>query len=491
MAHPSLTRVGEERLEPLTSSVGYPYAVHRRTVPMRVLYVLENPSWLRHELEVLEELATRGHEVVVACQAERDPGALLQELAARVPDARLEIAPERDSLRRVATLSRQLHDLGLYREPELRRASGRRSRWQRKATPEGPLRHAATAGFALLRAAPARPTTWALRRFELLLPPDSAHIELLRAVRPSLVVVTGLVQVGSSQADLVKAARAVQVPSVYAVASWDNLSTKGRIKETPSSVFVWNDALVDEAERFHHARRDRIVVTGSPRFDPWFEQPDTVAPASGAPDAYVLYLGSSRSIAPDEVPFVREVSRWLGRDPRTAHLRVKVLPHPQNQEQWRGIREPGLEVIDRNGFPLGSRETQLLRESLRSAQAVVAVNTSAVLEAAVLGRRVLSMRHPAFEEMFAETYHMRYLLEENGGSVHLTESPDDFVEEVARELDPATRAAAEPHVRAFASAFLRPRGSERRAASVVAEELERLADTRRQARDPLEAPAAV
>ena len=91
----------------------------------------------------------------------------------------------------------------------------------------------------------------------------------------------------------------------------------------------------------HGIPADRIIVTGAPKFDEWFERtPATTreefAAKVGLDPArpFVLYACSSPFIAPDEVGFVR---RWLGRlreDARSdlRELGVLVRPHPQNAE---------------------------------------------------------------------------------------------------------------------------------------------------------------
>ena len=91
--------------------------------------------------------------------------------------------------------------------------------------------------------------------------------------------------------------------------SWDNLTTKGLIPFDPDAVLVWNDSHAEEARRIHGIPQDRIIVTGSPFFDKWFEDGaglpgrDEFCRKVGLDPSrrYLAWLGSSKNIAPDEI----------------------------------------------------------------------------------------------------------------------------------------------------------------------------------------------
>jgi hypothetical protein len=82
---------------------------------------------------------------------------------------------------------------------------------------------------------------------------------------------TPLVDYGSYQTDYVKSAHRVGVPVVFAPFSWDNLTNRGLIRVEPDRVLVWNDIQKKEATELHGVSPERVVVTGAPRFDEFFE----------------------------------------------------------------------------------------------------------------------------------------------------------------------------------------------------------------------------
>jgi len=143
-----------------------------------------------------------------------------------------------------------------------------------------------------------------------------AAVELVREERPDVLVITPLIKLASRQPEFVKSAKALGIPVVYPVFSWDNLSTKGLVHVQPDAVLVWNDRQRTEAVEMHQVPDDRIVVTGASRFDEFFamtpqtsrdefcrlHQLDPVQPI-------VSYLCSSEFVAGHEFEFVQ---RWIG-----------------------------------------------------------------------------------------------------------------------------------------------------------------------------------
>ena len=101
-------------------------------------------------------------------------------------------------------------------------------------------------------------------------------------------------------------------------------------------------------------------------------------------------------------------------------------------------------------------------ESLAHSSAVVGINTSALLEAAILGKPVLVPLVPQFAGTQQGTLRFRYLLHENGGFLHVAPNLDDHADQLAAALEQGDDQAAQ--TRRFVESFLRPRGLDRPAA---------------------------
>jgi len=106
--------------------------------------------------------------------------------------------------------------------------------------------------------------------------------------------------------------------------------------------------------------------------------------------------------------------------------------------------------------------------------AVVGLNTSAQLEAGILGRPVLTILAPEFEEGQQGTLHFSYLLKEHGGFVDVAPDFDthrrQLVAAVSGDYDPRA-------IRVFIEQFLRPRGIDRPATPFMVEAIEEFAQS--------------
>ncbi len=291
--------------------------------------------------------------------------------------------------------------------------------------------------------------------------PSAGPIDaFLREEDPDLMLVSPLINLGSYQADFVKSARALGIPTVFPVFSWDNLSTKGLIHVQPDAVLVWNEHQRAEAIEMHHVPSDRIVVTGAPRFDEFFAMSPTTTrkafcQAHGLDEQQpvITYLCSSEFVAGTEPEFV---ARWIGevrRVPSLQSCNVLIRPHPRQQKPWKKFTPPAERVVV--AWPEAINADQTLFDTVYHSAAVVGLNTSAQLEAAIAGRPVLTILAPEFSDGQHGTLHFSYLLKQHGGFVDV--APDFEVHRqqlaaaVAGHYDPAV-------IRNFVERFLRPRG---------------------------------
>ena len=102
------------------------------------------------------------------------------------------------------------------------------------------------------------------------------------------------------------------------------------------------------------------------------------------------------------------------------------------------------------------------------------VNTSGLIEAAIVGRPVHTMLVDRYRGTQVATRHFRYLLPKNGGMLRVARNFDEHVEELARSLveDPEVSAA---HNRPFVESFVRPHGIGRPATPILVDAIEALA----------------
>lgn len=268
----------------------------------RILFVLHYPGYLRYFDSTIGELADRGHEVLIGFESPHKQAEGMAALEGMSGDVRvLSALPKRgDVWEAVAVQLRSTIDFARYLHPRLAGATYLRSRMA-TILPR-PL-----AALARIGSLPPHRVLSAIRAYRALegsIPSSPAIERYLEEARPDVVVVSPLVTDASRQTDVVKSARALGIPTVLAVASWDHLTTKGLIRLVPDRVLVWNEIQKEEALTLHDVDPERIRVTGAQPFDRWFRREPKLDRGAfctrvGLPPdrPYVLFTGSTSSIS--------------------------------------------------------------------------------------------------------------------------------------------------------------------------------------------------
>ena len=442
---------------------------------MKILFFMRGRGSVRTFESTVCLLLERGHRIHVALDERvKDdrvrPAELVESLAERFPALSHGPAPVREA-DGWAILLRQLRlaiDYLRYLEPDYRDAPKLRARAARHAPPtvrrlvRRPLVRTPLGLRALNKV---------LRLMEAAVPTSPSIDGFIGRHRPDLVLVTPLVDLGSAQADYIRGARALAIRTGLCVRSWDNLTNKGLIRDVPDMVAVWNAAMKREAVELHGVPGDQVVVTGAPGFDHWFDWAPSTTRAEfcgrvglRADRPFLLYVCSSGFIAPEEVSFVRG---WIGRlraggDGCLRECGILVRPHPLNAEQWRdvGLSEPGRVVVwpSAGAVVADARSKADYYDSIYHSVAVVGVNTSALIESAIIGRPVHTLLAPEFRETQEGTLHFHHLLTVNGGLLRVASTFTEHAAQLAEAM--ASGGRTEDRDRRFLETFVRPHGLE-------------------------------
>ena len=439
---------------------------------LKILFIMRHSGFVRNFESTLRMLCERGHRVHVAFLNEDrhwlvDTTNVAEQLCGEYPLFSRGTAPVRDDAWGVlgrelrGTLDYLRYQAPLYRDaPKLRaRAAKDVSAAVLRMTQRGPF--GTRPGLAVLAA-------W-YRLLERSIPVSGEIDAFVAEQQPDLLLISPLIEPGSPQREYVRAARARQIRTVLCVGSWDNLTNKGLIHGRFDLVTVWNDHMKKEAVELHGVRADRVAVTGAQQFDHWFTwQPSTSREAFCArvgldpTQPYLLYLCSSRFVAPDETGFVRQWIRQLreSSSPRLRSAGVLVRPHPQNEEQWSQFDESDLTncaIYPRAGaIPIDAASKAGYFDSIYHSAAVVGINTTAEIESAIVGRKVYTLLAPEFRDTQEGTLHFHHLVRVGGGLVHVASDVADHF----AQLDAALRddARDDGRCRRFVEAFVRPYG---------------------------------
>ncbi len=462
---------------------------------MKVVFSALHFASFRNFESVVHALAERGHQVhLMADETERFGGqALVERLAAQYPKVTWGFTPSpadepwfpfaqkvRLALDYVRYLDPRYADAPKLRLRNIERAP-RIVRWLTSGIGSVLVGH--------------RPIARTLKWLERTMPQSRAIEQYLAEQRPDVVLLTSLTFSRSLQIEQLKAAKVLGIPVAACIMSWDHLSSKTLLHIPPDLTIVWNDVQQQEAVDMHGLPADRVVATGAQCYDQWFERRpartrEEFCRAVGLDPSrpFVLYVCSAMSPVPDPVEPVF-VKRWIeamraSANPRLSSAGVLVRPHPERVREWDGVSLDGLENVAVHGrTPIDSDAKADYFDSLYFSDAVVGLCTSAFLEAAIVGRPVLTLLLPAYRIHQDGMAHFRYLLNVGGG---LLQTAPDLASHLAQlgEVVGGSR-ERDARNRRFITAFVRPRGLEAPATPVFADAVERLAAEGRHAPDAI------
>ena len=277
--------------------------------------------------------------------------------------------------------------------------------------------------------------------------------EFIAEHEADVLLITPLIELGSPQLDYMRAARALGIRSALCVWSWDHLSSKALIRVVPDKVIVWNDTQRDEAQRFHGIPADRVVVTGAQCFDQWFDR----APARDRDDVL-----PPRRVSPARGRFccmsVRRCSGAARRRRRSCCDGSRASGNRamsacaicrSSSGRTRSARRNGRRICSPNcrasrmscsgvPVPLMQESRADYFDSMFHAAAVVGLNTSALVESAIVDRPVFTILLPEFRDSQEGTFHFHYLLDSAHGFLNTSRSLDEHAQQLAGLLSGGT-----------------------------------------------------
>ena len=262
-----------------------------------------------------------------------------------------------------------------------------------------------------------------LATVERAIPVHQPIVGFLRREAPDVMLVSPLVDCGSDQVDIIKAARACGVRTAVCVASWDNLTNKGVLRIEPDLVVVWNERRSVRRRNTTTFRPTRsrppalsCSTNGSARRSREIAPPS--ARASDCPTRGRFCYSPDRPAS-----FQNRAQRWRSSSDglrrcdragiRCSAINVLVRPHPYNCHAWDPdplADIPGAVFFPRTGYdPMDEANRADFFDSIHHSTAVVGINTSAMIEAAIIGRPVFSLLAEEFAGTQEGLVHFHYL----------------------------------------------------------------------------------
>jgi len=191
---------------------------------------------------------------------------------------------------------------------------------------------------------------------------------------------------------------------------------------------------------------------------------------------------SSNFMAPNEKLFVLKWIRALRESgvPDLTEAGIIIRPYPEYVQQWKEVNfnDYGNVVVwpPDGEYPVTEETKTNFYESVFYSIGVVGVNTTAMIESAIIGKCVFSVLAPEFNESQSNTIHFSYLRQENGGMLFLSNNLDEHVghlKDILQNEESKRSLLAE-----FVKHFARPHGINKPGVPILAHAIETLGNTR-------------
>jgi hypothetical protein len=220
----------------------------------------------------------------------------------------------------------------------------------------------------------------------------------------------------SSEIDYVQQAKRLNIPVIFSILSWDNLTNKGLFHALPDLFLVWNDNHKRELQLIHLIDNVPIKIIGAQLFDKWLPKKSNIPVdeyilnISASP--YILYLGSSTNIIQDESDILRNLLLEL--QLIDSSLKIIFKPHPFNSEKYKNLNLDKL-ILMADNFGLTESLTDIInfKYLIQNSIFVVGINTSGFLDSIIIGKPTFSYINHKFAETQSEAAHYKVLKKYN------------------------------------------------------------------------------
>jgi len=442
---------------------------------MRVLVAGRSVYHFSYYRSVLEALRSHGHELELRFDERWSRGnsdVSLQGFLKENPEVSLQWSKTReDWLREPLFALRELRSYSSYLR-RFEQSAYYLDRWRKYLNPAFTRIDKANAGRWLLGR---KSISGAIRLLEAMAPAAKNIVADLGSVAPDVVLASPANMRFTEEVEYIKAARHLGIPTAVLVLSWDNMSTKGLINLHPDLLLAWNQTHASEAILHHGISENRILLTGAPFFDKWFDREQHTVGRSeflrkvGLPGdmPFVLYLGSSANIARDESWLVTDLIKELSKSSTLDKASIMVRPHPANARPFAELAQSDQRVVvwpSDGQLPESGGMQSDFRNSVQYASAIIGINTTAMIDTLALGRPCVAIITQQYENTQMRAQHFQHLFD--SGALNVARSMGAAVtqlEAVASGHDDHAEARL-----AFLSKFLRPQGMDINAGELVA-----------------------
>ncbi len=312
-----------------------------------------------------------------------------------------------------------------------------------------------------------------------IIPKSNQINKFLKIKNPDVLVVTpanlsSRVKNFSSETDYLNSAKKLKIPTVVPVLSWDNLTTKGLMHHSPTITLTWNKIHSQEAFRIHNINESKVIITGSPFFDKWF---DKSLKESNKKDffiqakldfnkPYVLYLGSSKTVSQTESKIVLNLFEKL----KNNNIQLLIRPHAANFSQFDDLKNTIPLYPKEGGLPDNDISKQIFFNSMKFSIATVGINNSAMIDSLVNLTPCITIIDENHHKSQSNAPHFQHL--KSYGLIYEVKNSSECTDLIKQLIEKGESDNNQQQKKQFIKDFIRPYGFEKSAGYISARLIE-------------------
>lgn len=280
-------------------------------------------------------------------------------------------------------------------------------------------------------------TNWELKK----LPASPSFDSLLAEYKPDLLI-SATPGFSPFEAELVILARRAGLPTVSVNFSWDNLTMNSKHMRRTDYLIAWNQVMKEEAIAIHKYPAEKVFVSGTLRFDPYFPE-DAKAPSREKflkskglnPKNKTIFHTTVTKAYPFQKKYIQDLIK-LRDSKKIPYVNFLVRIHPldliENYSEFRNV--PDL-CLEKSGEDVEMSYSDLLnlKYSLKYTDLNINYASTITVEACIFDKPVINI---GYIDRFALAYdftHYRPIYE--SGAVKLAKTDDDLPTLINRYLE--------------------------------------------------------
>ena len=187
--------------------------------------------------------------------------------------------------------------------------------------------------------------------------------------------------------EMIKELNKIGTTSALCIENWDNLTSKRFIITVPNYIFVMGQDSADLASSIQGIDKNRIIVAGLPRFNPYRTKNETEN-TEYQDEFVVLYLGCYQPH--NEVRLINDITDGLSNSNMAGKYRLIYKPHPGARNRHKDdseLRGP-VDIISSSSRANPTIDTEHT-SIIKRANIIISTPTSMLIECMLLGKKTI------------------------------------------------------------------------------------------------------